>query len=125
MAGEDHHQHAERKEHSGERQQQPHADVIEQRTADRDGHGEAEKRQTQHARDHFGGVRLIDGIEKNALQVRGRVGAQSRVDPGHGESQGSGGKQPGLAVGISGVAAGARGERGCVHVVAFMSSHSF
>ncbi len=109
VAGEDHHQHAERKEHSGKRQQQAHPDVIQHRAADGDGHGEAQKRQAQNAGDHFRRVGFIDGVEKHALQIGGRVRAQCGVDPGHGERQRACYKQAGCFVLTGNVSGGAGG----------------
>ena len=53
----------------------------EQRTADRDGESVAEERHAEYGADHFGGVGFIDGVEEDALQIVGDVGAQRRGDP--------------------------------------------
>ncbi len=69
-------QHAGCEADSGQGQQDSHADVIEQRAADGDRQGKAEKGYAQDAGDHGSRVDLIDRIEEDALEVGCGVGSQ-------------------------------------------------
>ena len=82
----------------GERQQQSHADVVEQRASDGDGDREAEKRQAENARDHLGRMDLVDRIEEDALQVAGGIRPQRRADTRHRQRQAADEEQPGPGI---------------------------
>ena len=87
MIGKNHDDAARNQTRGGNNQQTAHANVIEQRTADRDGEGEPQKDNTQCGRDHPSGVQFIDWIEEVSLQTAGNIAPDTETDTSRNQGQ--------------------------------------
>ena len=99
VAGKDHHAASRRQADAGERQKQAHADVVEQRAAERDRERETEKRHAEHAGDHARRSAPCRSDRRTRAADRSPVSARSAVaTPAVVEREAADEEQPGLLV---------------------------